>query len=81
VCLSVVFYVTNVFQWYFTEVEFFRCYRTNFPFNLLLVEHLEVSEIGERFNKKDLQPLQCYAKMIDEIQQFHLAMHPNQDSN
>jgi hypothetical protein len=47
-------------------------------YNLLLVEHLEVSEIGERFNKRICNHRN--AMQID-IQQFHLAMHPNQDSN
>jgi hypothetical protein len=26
-----VFYGTNIFQWYFTEIAIFRCYKTNFP--------------------------------------------------
>lgn len=30
--LSMPFYVTATFQWYFTEVAIFRLYRTNFPF-------------------------------------------------
>jgi hypothetical protein len=35
--LSMVFHVSEIFQWSFPEMRFFQCYRTNFPFFIYLV--------------------------------------------